>query len=122
MATSMNITKRIRRRKLKGGVVILQVRWVVSYRERRIGKRKQLFFERHMDAQARLNRLATQIETGAYSHDRNKLTVAEAVSRWLANRDGQVKPRTLEGYRQALSYVVGPLLIGTASLGRATLL
>jgi integrase len=112
-ATYMNITKRIRRRVLKGGAVILQIRWVVSYREPGTGKRKQLFFERHTDARPRSNRLAAQIETGAYSHDRNKLTVAEAAGSWLANRHGQVKPRTLEGYRQALSYVVGPLLIGS---------
>jgi integrase len=114
MSNAVNITKRDRKRKLKSGEVVTQTRWVLNYREPRTGKRKQLFFKRQKDAQAKRNEIIAQIETGSYADDRNRsVTVAEATTRWLANREGEVKDGTLAGYRQAVSYIIGPLLIGT---------
>jgi integrase len=40
------------------------------------------------------------------------LTVANAVDYWLKNREHEVRENTLRSYRQAASYIVGPLLIG----------
>jgi len=114
MSNAVNITKRDRKRKLKSGAVVTQTRWVLNYHEPRTGKRKQLFFERQKDAQAKRNEIIAQIESGSYADDRNKsVTIAEATRRWLANREGEVKEGTLAGYRQTASYITGPLLIGT---------
>ena len=114
MSNAVNLTKRVRKRKLKSGAVVTQQRWILNYREPRTGKRKQLFFERQKDAQAKRNEIIAQIETGSYADDRNKsVTVAEATRRWLADRAGEVKDGTLAGYRQTASYIIGPLLIGT---------
>jgi integrase len=114
MSNSVNLTKRVRKRKLKSGAFVTQTRWVLNYREPRTGKRKQLFFERQKVAQAKRNEIIAQIETGSYGDDRNKaVTVAEATRRWLDDRVGEVKDGTLAGYRQTASYIVGPLLVGT---------
>ena len=40
------------------------------------------------------------------------LTVAHAIEHWLKNREGDVRENTLRSYRQASSYIVGPLLLG----------
>ncbi|HMA75214.1 MAG TPA: tyrosine-type recombinase/integrase [Xanthobacteraceae bacterium] len=115
MPNSVNLTKRVRKRRLKSGQVVTQTRWVLNYRDPRTRKRKQLFFERQKDAQAKRNDIITQIEIGSYADDRNKsVTIAEATERWLKNREGEVKAGTLTGYRQTASYIIGPMLIGTA--------
>src|SRR5438132_1156792 len=112
--STTNITKRERRRTLKSGVVVTHVRYVLNYREPRTEKRRQLFFERIKDAHAKQNEIIAAIETGLYSESRNRsLTVAEAVRRWLANREGEVKDGTLAGYKQTAALIIGPLLIGT---------
>jgi integrase len=114
MSNAVNLTKRDRKRRLKSGEVVTQTRWVLNYREPRTGKRKQLFFERQKDAQAKRNEIIAQIETGSYADDRNRsVTVAEATGRWLDDRSGEVKHGTLAGYRQTASYIIGPLLVGT---------
>ena len=114
MSSSINITRRDRKRTLKSGAVVTQTRWVLNYREPRTGRRRQLFFSRQKDAQAKRNEVVAQIETGSYADDRNReVTIAEATRRWLANRHGEVKDGTLAGYRQSASHIVGPLLVGT---------
>jgi integrase len=114
MSSSINITRRDRKRTLKSGAVVTQTRWVLNYREPRTGRRRQLFFERHKDAQAKRNEVVAQIETGSYADDRNRaVTIAEVTDRWLANRQGEVKGGTLAGYRQTASHINGPLLVGT---------
>jgi hypothetical protein len=115
MSTSVNITKRVRKRKLTTGAVVKQTRWVLNYREPRSGQRRQLFFDKHKDAQARRNQITAEVETGTYSEDRNRaVTIREIVRRWLESRDGEVKDGTLDGYRRAAANIVGPLLVGTA--------
>ena len=115
MGTSVNITKRVRKRKLTTGAVVKQTRWVLNYREPRSGQRRQLFFDKQKDAQARRNQITAEVETGTYSEDRNRtVTIREIVRRWLESRDGEVKDGTLDGYRRAAENIVGPLLLGTA--------
>jgi integrase len=113
MSVSVNITKRERRRKLKSGAAVTLTRWVINYREPRTGKRRQLFFSRAADAQVRRNAIVTEIGTGTYSESHRSVTIADAVRRWLANREGEVKNGSLDGYRQTAAYVIGPLLSGT---------
>lgn len=114
MGTSVNITKRERKRKLTSGVIVMQTRWVLNYREPRTGRRRQLFFDKQKDAQFRRNQIIAEVETGTYSEDRNRnVTVREIARRWLESRDGEVKDGTLDGYRRAAANIVGPLLVGT---------
>src|SRR5690606_37177636 len=42
-----------------------------------------------------------------------ELTIDDAVQHWLDNCVGNVKERTLRGYRHVARSIVGPLLIGT---------
>ncbi|MCP1829103.1 hypothetical protein J2R76_005803 [Bradyrhizobium sp. USDA 4532] len=114
MSSSVNLTKRERKRKLTDGTVVMQTRYVLNYREPRTSKRRQLFFEKQKDAQARRNQIIAEIETGTYAGDRNRaVTVKEIVDRWLESRKGEIKDGTLDGYRRAAANIVGPLLIGT---------
>jgi integrase len=46
MTLSINLTRRVRRRKLKSGEVVEQVRYVLNWRDPRTGAREQRFFER----------------------------------------------------------------------------
>jgi integrase len=114
MDTSVNITKRTRKRKLTSGAIVAQTRWVLNYREPRSGRRRQLFFDKHKDAQARRNQIIAEVETGTYSEDRTRnVTIREIVRRWLESRAGEVKDGTLDGYQRAANNIVGPLLQGT---------
>jgi integrase len=108
-----SITKRDRRRRQRSGVVLVQTRFVVSFREPRTNRRKQLFFERHKDAVAMRDALVTSVVTGTYAETQTSMTVAEVVDYWLKNRRGEVKGSTWDSYRQAAGYIVGPLLIGS---------
>ena len=92
-ALSPSITKRARKRRLKSGVVVVQTRFVLSFREPRTGRRKQLFFQRYKDAVAKRNALLTSVLTGAYCGVPSDLTVAQAVEHWLENRRGEVESR-----------------------------
>ncbi|WP_198031259.1 site-specific integrase [Bradyrhizobium sp. th.b2] len=114
MGSSVNLTRRERKRKLQNGATVVQTRYVLNYREPRTGRRRQLFFEKQKDAQARRNQIIAEIETGTYAADRNRaVTVREIVARWLESRQGEIKDGTLDGYRRSAANIVGPLLIGT---------
>lgn len=113
MADSINITKRDRKRILKSGASVIQTRYVVNYRDPRTEKRKQFFFDRQKDAQAKRTEIAVQLETGICTEVRKTLTVREAVRLWLADRKGEVKERTFQGYEYTVGFIVGPLLLGT---------
>jgi integrase len=112
-AFGASITKRKRRHPLKSGATVLHTRYVVNFREPRTGKRKQFFFERYKDAIEKRHALLTSVMMGGYSEAQHDLTVSQAVEYWLENRRNEVKPVTWMGYRQAIRYVVGPLLVGT---------
>ena len=116
MSGAINITRRERRRVLKSGVVVTQTRWVLNYREPRTGRRRQLFFERQRDAQAKRAEVVIQIVTGSYRADRNReVTIRTVAERWLDDRRDKVKACTVEGYGFGVALIVGPLLIGTPS-------
>src|SRR5215218_4673027 len=114
MAFSATVTKRDRRRRLRSGEWTLNTRWVLNYRDPKTGKRVQEFFERQKDATARRNALVAQVETRTYVPSREQITIAAAVERWLSDRRGEVKGRTLAGYEQMARYITGPLVSGTA--------
>jgi integrase len=92
---------------------VVQARFVVSFREPRTGRRKQLFFERHKDAVAMRDAIVASVATGTYSEVQTNLNVAEVVGYWLESRRGEVKAATWDSYRQAVGYIIGPLLVGT---------
>jgi integrase len=108
-----SITKRDRKRRLQSGAIVVHTRFVVSFREPRTGRRKQLFFERQKDAVAMRDALVASVVTGTYAESQTNMTVAEVVQYWLDNRRGEVKPATWESYQQAAGYIIGPLLVGS---------
>src|SRR5918993_1568566 len=99
MLTAITVTKRERRRRLKSGEIVLQIRYVLNYRDPRTGGRKQLFFERQKDAQHKASELAAAFKMGTYAPQRTVLTIKEAVGNWLRDRESNVKARTYKGYK-----------------------
>jgi len=114
MTFTVELTKRVRKRKLKDGSAVEQLRYIVNYRHPKTGKRRQEFFERQKEAQERKAALVLQVGTGAFVEPRAVPTVAEAVDHWLAEKAGKVKGTTLAGYRVVCHCITGPLLEGTA--------
>ena len=110
MTLNINLTRRLRRRKLKGGSVVEQVRFVLNWRDPRTGEREQRFFERQKDAQERRAELVAAFDRGAYSSSNRSVTVADAVAAWLETKRGVVRPITFASYEFEIGYIVGPLL------------
>ena len=110
MTLSINLTRRVRRRKLKDGSVVEQVRYVLNWRDPRTGEREQRFFERQKDAQERRAELVAAYDRGAYSSANRTVTVADAVAAWLETKRGVVRPITFASYEFEIGYIVGPLL------------
>ena len=118
MTLNVNLTRRVRRRKLKDGAVVEQTRYVLNWRDPRTGDREQRFFERQRDAQERRAELIAAFERGAYSSASKTVTVADAVTTWLEAKRGTVRPITFGTYAFQSRYVVGPL--PTAEARRVT--
>jgi integrase len=110
MTLSINLTRRVRGRKLKDGSVVEQVRFVLNWRDPRTGAREQRFFERQRDAQERRSELIAAYDRGAYSSSNRSVTVADAVAAWLESKRNLVRPITFASYEFEIGYVVGPLL------------
>jgi integrase len=110
MSPSINLTRRVRRRTLKGGSVVEQVRFVISWRDPRTGAREQRFFARQRDAQERRSELIAAYDRGAYSSSNRSVTVADAVAAWLETKRGAVRPITFSSYEFEIGYIIGPLL------------
>ena len=110
MTLNINLTRRVRRRKLKDGSVVEQTRYVLNWRDPRTGEREQRFFERQRDAQERRSELIAAYDRGAYSssnQDRNRrATPSRRGSRRSAVRSGRSRFAT---YAFQSRYVVGPL-------------
>jgi integrase len=116
MSIAINVTKRDRRRRLKSGEIVMQLKYVVNFRDPNTRKRKQLFFDRQKDAHQKASEIAAAVMTGTYAPApvaRLELTVEIVVLNWLDNCVGNVKERTLRGYRHVARYIIGPLLIGS---------
>ena len=110
MSLSINLTRRVRNRKLKSGERVEQVRYVLNWRDPRTGSREQRFFERQRDAQERRAELVAEYDRGVYSSSPAKpLTVADAVAAWLESKRGSVRQITFDTYAFQARYVVGPL-------------
>src|SRR4051812_11957693 len=104
MKFTVQQTKRIRRRKINGRVVEYE-RYVLNCRHPKTGARRQEFFERQKDAQARKNDLITKLATGAFREERKVPTLSQVVDHWLQNKATSVKPSTLEGYRVVVQHI-----------------
>ena len=110
MSLSINLTRRVRHRKLKSGERVEQVRYVLNWRDPRSGSREQRFFERQRDAQERRAELVAEYDRGVYSASPAKpLTVGDAVEAWLESKRGSVRSITFTTYEFQARYVVGPL-------------
>src|ERR1700722_14084450 len=113
MTLNINITKRVRRRRYRGGAVVRLTRYVVNYRDPRTGQRRQEFFERAKDAQQRRSELLAMVAAGSYVDERAAPTVAEAVDHWLADRAAKIKASTFASHRAVVAHITGPWLAGT---------
>ena len=113
MKRPISLTKRLRKRKLKNGAVVEQLRYVVSHRDPVTNKRRQEFFERQKDAQAHQAKIMLEIGNGSYVDYRSSPTVGQAIDHWYENKRGRVKANTFEGYSIVIENIRGPLLVGT---------
>ena len=109
MNLSINLTRRVRRRKLKSGETVDQTRYVLNWRDPRTRKREQRFFERQKDAQEKRTELTAAFERGTYSSERKTATVGDAVVAWLETKRSGVRSVTFAAYEFQSRYVVGPL-------------
>ena len=116
MTVAINLTRRIRRRKLTDGKVVEQLRYVLNWRDPRTGVREQRFFERHKDAQEKRADIVAAIDRGTYSGERRTVTVGDAVEAWLDSKRGVVRAVTFASYEFEIRYIVGPLLPAEARL------
>jgi integrase len=109
MTLNINLTRRVRRRKLKDGSLVEQTRYVLNWRDPRTVDREQRFFERQRDAQDRRSELIAAYDRGVYSSSNRTVTVGDAVTAWLDAKRGTVRPITFATYVFQSRYVVGPL-------------
>lgn len=109
MTDNFNITRRVRRRKLRDGAAVEYSRYVLNYKDPITDQRRQEFFERAKDAQARRSELIGQIASGGYIDDRTVPSLAEAVAHWLKDKAGKVKANTLAAHKVVLRHAAGPL-------------
>src|SRR5580700_9317796 len=109
MSLNINLTRRVRRRKLMDGSVVEQTRYVLNWRDPRTGEREQRFFERQREAQERRSELIAACDRGIYSSSNRTVTVADAVTAWLETKRGAVRPITFATYAFQSRYLVGPL-------------
>ena len=109
MTLNINLTRRVRRRKLNDGSTVEQTRYVLNWRDPRTGEREQRFFERQRDAQERRSEIIAACERGIYSSSNRTVTVGDAVTAWLDAKRGTVRPITFVTYAFQSRYVVGPL-------------
>lgn len=109
MTLSINITKRMRRRKLASGENVEHLRYVMNWRDPRSGKREQRFFARQKDAVEARSKLLAAYERGSRSTTRTSLTVSDAIAAWLDVKRDVVRSNTFENYKFQSRYVTGPL-------------
>jgi integrase len=113
MPPRINIAKRIRKRRRADGSVVEQPRYVVDFRDPMTGKRRQEFFEKRKDAEAKRGELITAMSTGRYDSP-GTATVATAMQNWLVDREPRVKSVTFVTYERASRYVCEPVIVDGA--------
>jgi integrase len=119
MSFNINLTRRVRRRKLKDGSTVEQTRYVLNWRDPRTGERRQGFFERQREAQERRTDLLAALDRGVYGSQTKTVAVETAVAAWLETKRGVVRPITFATYAFQSRYVAGPLPPG--DVRRATI-
>ena len=112
MLFKINLTKRVRRRKRPDGTTINQTRYVLNFRDPATGARRQEFFTRHADAQARQNDLVVMVDQGEPVNPKSVPSVADALDHWLADKDGKIKATTFASYQAVVTWIRGPALVG----------
>ena len=118
MDLPIKLTKRTRKRKSRDGSVVMQDRYVLNFRDPRSGQRKQLFFDRKRDAEAKQRDIIVKAAANIYADERTAPTVGKAAEHWLADREGKVKASTLGSYRAMVKVLVGPILDDTSAARR----
>lgn len=110
MTPRINIAKRIRKRRRADGSIVEQPRYVVDFRDPMTGKRRQHFYEKRKDAEAKRAELITEMATGRYSSP-TSATVEMAMKAWLEDRKPKVKGVTFVTYERAARYVCEPVIV-----------
>lgn len=103
---------------------VIKTAWVVDYRDQ-AGRRRLKTFQAKKAADAWLVDARGEVARGSHVHDRDTITVAEAVDLWLEvcenfGRRGRepVEPHTLRAYKTHGNHIKG--LIGATKLNRLT--
>jgi integrase len=113
MSITINMTKRERKRKLQNGRSATYTRYVLNYKDPLTGQRRQEFYERQKEAQARKAELIAKVSSGSYLDEKTVPTVGEAIDHWLADKEGKVKPNTLACYKIVVEHIRGPFLVAS---------
>jgi integrase len=108
MMPRINISKRIRKRPRADGTLVEQPRFVVDFRDPQTGKRRQFFFEKRKDAEAKRAELLIEMATGRYASP-TTATVETAMRNWLEDRKPKVKRVTFVTYERAARYICEPV-------------
>ena len=105
MSFTINITKRVRTRKLSDGTTVRQTRWVANYTDPLSGKRRQQFFETHKAAVARRTELVELVATDTYVDRRSAPTIAQVLDHWVEDKRGKVKASTLAAHKVVVAHI-----------------
>jgi integrase len=116
----INIAKRIRKRPRADGGIVEQPRFVVDFRDPVSQARRQFFFEKRKDAEAKRAELIAAMATGRYASP-TTATVTTAMQNWLDDRRPKVKGVTFTTYERAARYVCEPVADETGSIVHAGL-
>jgi hypothetical protein len=108
MTPRINIAKRNRKRPRADGSIVEQPRFVVDFRDPQSGKRRQFFFERRKDAEAKRAELLVEMATCRYASP-TTATVETAMRNWLEDRKPKVKRVTFVTYERAARYISEPV-------------
>ncbi len=95
MSFSVNITKRVRTRRLRDGSVVKQARWVANYID---PCQRQAPAAVLRDAQGGVGARTELVAHGRHRHLRRPApapTIAEALDHWLEDKAAKVKANTL---------------------------
>jgi len=112
------VTKRLRKRKMRDGQTVEQLRWFVNYSDPDTGQRKLPSFSTKREADAFKAEVMQQVHSGVYVDRSRAPSVAEAIQHYLDNRAPEVKPSTLAGYYVVAKIITGPLLSAQGVLAK----
>jgi integrase len=115
MMPRINVAKRIRKRRRADGSVIEQPRYVVDFRDPISRARRQFFFEKRKDAEAKRAELLVEMATGRYASP-TTATVKMAMQNWLEDRKAKVKRVTFVTYERAARYICDPVSAENATI------